>query len=162
MSAFSYIDQNKVPAHIAIIMDGNGRWAKEQGKERAFGHQNGIQAVRNAIEAASDVGVKYLTLYAFSTENLNRNKDEVDTIIRLMATSVRNELENLMKNNIRLCTIGNLDAMPIECQKEFKSVVEKTKSNIGLTLIIAINYSSRWEIGEAIKKIARQLIKNNL
>lgn len=152
----------KVPTHIAIIMDGNGRWAKEQGKERIFGHQNGIQAVRNAIEAANDAGVKYLTLYAFSTENWNRKKDEVEAILFLMARSICNELENLMNNDIRLICIGNLQAMPYHCQEAFNFVLEKTKHNTGLTLIIALNYSSRWEIGEAVKKVATQIFENKL
>ena len=162
MSALKNIDPNNVPSHIAIIMDGNGRWAIEQGKERIFGHQNGAQAVRNAIEAANTVGVKYLTLYAFSTENWNRNNDEVETLIFLIANSVRNELEDFMKNNVKLITIGNLKAMPCYCQEEFKIVIEKTKNNSGLTLIIALNYSSRWEIGEAVKIIAEQILENKL
>jgi undecaprenyl diphosphate synthase len=162
MSALKNIDPNNVPSHIAIIMDGNGRWAIEQGKERIFGHHNGAQAVRNAIEAANTVGVKYLTLYAFSTENWNRNNDEVETLIFLIANSVRNELEDFMKNNVKLITIGNLKAMPCYCQEEFKIVIEKTKNNSGLTLIIALNYSSRWEIGEAVKIIAEQILENKL
>ncbi|MDR1112826.1 MAG: isoprenyl transferase [Bacteroidales bacterium] len=162
MSAFSYIDTHNAPVHIAIIMDGNGRWAKEQGKERIFGHQIGVQAVRNAVEAASDAGIKYLTLYAFSTENWNRKKEEVEALIFLIANSVRNELENLMKNNVRLVTIGNLYAMSDDCQEAFNFVIEKTRHNTGLTLVIALNYSSRWEIGEAVKKIATQILENKL
>jgi undecaprenyl diphosphate synthase len=162
MSALSSIDTTKIPTHIAIIMDGNGRWAKEQGKERVFGHQNGIQAVRNVIEATNDIGVKYLTLYAFSTENWNRNQNEVEALILLMASSVRGELDNLMSNNVRLLTIGNLYDMPSDCRKEFNFVIDKTQHNTGLTLIIALNYSSRWEMGEAVKKIAAQILENKL
>jgi len=162
MSSLEKIDINKIPLHVAIIMDGNGRWAKEQGKERIFGHQNGIQAIRDAIEAASSIGVRYLSLYAFSTENWNRNKKEVDSLIYLFANTVRNELKEFMNNNIRLITIGNIEGMPSYCQKEFKIVIEKTKNNTGLTLIIALNYSSRWEIEETIKKIAFEIKENKI
>ncbi len=161
MSSLEKIDINNIPLHVAIIMDGNGRWALEQGKERMFGHQNGVQGIRNVIEAANSVGVRYLSLYAFSIENWSRNKKEVESLIYLFTKTVRNELNEFMNNNIRLITIGNLEAMPFYCQREFKIVIEKTKNNTGLTLIIALNYSSRWEIEEAIKKIAFEIHENN-
>lgn len=162
MSILSLIDRKSIPVHIAMIMDGNGRWAKEQGKERMFGHQSGVQAVRNVIEGADEAGVKYLTLYAFSNENWNRNKREVEALMHLFAYSIRVELDNLMKNRVRVMTIGNLKALPIECRKEFLNACEKTKNNTGLTVIFALSYSARQEIGEAIKEIANQVIQGNL
>ena len=158
----SVIDKNKVPVHIAIIMDGNGRWAEEQGKERIFGHQSGVKAVKSVIEGANDAGVKYLTLYTFSIENWSRAKDEVDALMILFVRSLRSELEDLMKNNVRLMTIGNLSSMPQECQEEFRSAFEKTKNNTGLTVILALSYSARWEIGEAVKQVAYQVLVGNL
>ncbi len=162
MSILSLIDRKSIPVHIAMIMDGNGRWAKEQGKERMFGHQSGVQAVRNVIEGADEAGVKYLTLYAFSKENWNRNKREVEALMHLFAYSIRVELDNLMKNRVRVMTIGNLKALPTECRKEFLNACEKTKNNTGLTVIFALSYSARQEIGEAIKEIANQVIQGNL
>jgi len=134
-------------------MDGNGRWAEEKGKERIFGHQNGVQAVRNAIESAGETGVKFLTLYAFSTENWNRPKEEIDALMGLLVKAINNELDNLMSNNVRLQTIGNLTALPDECQAELKDAIEKTKQNSGLTVVLALSYSGRWEIVNAVKKI---------
>jgi undecaprenyl diphosphate synthase len=156
------IDKNNVPVHIAIIMDGNGRWAKAQGKERIFGHQSGVQAVRNVIEGANEAGVKYLTLYTFSAENRNRAKEEVDALIYLIVYSLQIELEDLMKKNVRLMTIGNLKSMPRECREEFQIACEETKNNTGLTLIFALNYSARWEIAEAAKQIASETRSGNL
>jgi len=147
------LDLKHIPRHIAIIMDGNGRWAEEKGKERIFGHQNGVQAVRNAIESAGETGVKFLTLYAFSTENWNRPKEEIDALMGLLVKAINNELDNLMSNNVRLQTIGNLTALPDECQAELKDAIEKTKQNSGLTVVLALSYSGRWEIVNAVKKI---------
>ena len=144
--------------HIAIIMDGNGRWAEKQGKERVFGHQHGVQAVRNAIEGAGEAGVKFLTLYAFSTENWNRPKEEIDALMGLLVKAIQNELSNLMENNVRLQTIGNVESLPYECQKELNDAVEQTKNNSGLTVVLALSYSGRWEIVNAVKK----MIKNNI
>ena len=149
--------QKQIPIHIAIIMDGNGRWAEEQGQERIFGHQNGVQAVRNAIEGAGEAGVKFLTLYAFSTENWNRPKEEIDALMGLLVKAIKNELNNLMKNNVRLQSIGNLESLPIECQKELNDAIEKTKNNYGLTVVLALSYSGRWEIVNAVK----EMIKTN-
>ena len=144
--------------HIAIIMDGNGRWAEKQGKERIFGHQNGVQAVRNAIEGAGEAGVKYLTLYAFSTENWNRPKEEIDALMGLLVKAIQNELSSLMANKVRLQAIGNIASLPYECQKELNDAVEQTKNNSGLTVVLALSYSGRWEIMNAVKK----MIKNNI
>jgi undecaprenyl diphosphate synthase len=147
-----------IPEHIAIIMDGNGRWAEEQGKERIYGHQNGVQAVRNAIEAAGEAGVKFLTLYAFSTENWNRPKEEIDALMGLLVKAIQNEMDNLISNNVRLQAIGNLLSLPIECQNELEDAIEQTKNNSGLTVVLALSYSGRWEIVNAVKEI----IKNNV
>jgi len=152
------IDFERIPIHIAVIMDGNGRWAEEHGKERIFGHQNGVEAVRSAIEGAGEAGVKYLTLYAFSTENWNRPKEEIDALMVLLINAIRNELNDLIANNVRLKAIGNLTSLPIECQNELNFAIEKTENNSGLTVILALSYSGRWEIVNAVKEI----IKNGI
>jgi undecaprenyl diphosphate synthase len=149
---------NQVPGHIAIIMDGNGRWAEEHGKERVFGHQNGVEAVRSVIKGAGEAGVKYLTLYAFSTENWNRPKEEIDALMELLVKAIKNELDNLMRNHVRLQAIGNLVSLPAECQNELQDAIEKTKNNKGLTVVLALSYSGRWEIVNAVKKIVTQNI----
>jgi len=148
----------QIPKHIAIIMDGNGRWAEEHGKERIYGHQNGVEAVRSAIEGAGEAGVKFLTLYAFSTENWNRPKEEIDALMQLLVKAIKNELEGLMQNKVRLQAIGNLRSLPAECQSELQEAIEKTKNNTGLTVVLALSYSGRWEIANAVKEI----IKNNV
>jgi len=149
------IDLKRIPAHIAIIMDGNGRWAEEHGKERIYGHQNGVGAVRNAIEAAGEAGVKFLTLYAFSTENWNRPKEEIDALMGLLVKAIKNELDNLMSNNVRLQVIGNITTLPVECQDELKDAIEQTRNNSGLTVVLALSYSGRWEIVNAVKEIVK-------
>ncbi|MCL2246119.1 MAG: isoprenyl transferase [Lentimicrobiaceae bacterium] len=149
----------RIPDHVAIIMDGNGRWAEEQGKERIFGHQNGVQAVRNAIEGAGEAGVKYLTLYAFSTENWNRPKEEIDALMSLLVRAIQNELDNLMANNVRLQAIGNLATLPQRCRSELKDAIETTKNNTGLTVVLALSYSGRWEIVNAVKEIVNNYRK---
>jgi len=149
---------NTYPKHIAIIMDGNGRWAEEHGKERVFGHQNGVEAVRSAIEGAAEKEIKCLTLYAFSTENWNRPKEEVDALMELLVNAIQNELYNLQKNNIRLQAIGNLSSLPEKCKIELQDAIEKTKNNSGLTVVLALSYSGRWEILNAVKEI----VKNSL
>ena len=149
---------NLIPKHIAIIMDGNGRWAEEHGKERVFGHQSGVEAVRSAIEGAAEKGVKFLTLYAFSTENWNRPKEEVDALMELLVKAIRNELESLMKNNIRLQAIGNIASLPKGCQIELQEAIEKTEQNSGLTVVLALSYSGRWEMINAVK----ELVKNKI
>jgi undecaprenyl diphosphate synthase len=145
--------------HIAIIMDGNGRWAEEHGKERIYGHQNGIEAVRSAIEGAGEAGVKFLTLYAFSTENWNRPKEEVDALMELLVKAIKNELGNLMRNNVRLQIIGNLASLPVNCQNELQDAIETTKNNTGLTVVLALSYSGRWEIVNAVKEIMKHNIE---
>jgi len=139
-------------------MDGNGRWAEEHGKERIYGHQNGVEAVRNAIEGAGEAGVKFLTLYAFSTENWNRPKEEIEPLMQLLVKAIKNELEGLMQNKVRLQAIGNLSSLPAECQSELQEAIEKTKNNTGLTVVLALSYSGRWDIVNAVKEV----IKHNV
>jgi len=150
----------KIPEHIAIIMDGNGRWAEEHGKERVFGHQSGVESVRSVIEGAAEKSVKFLTLYAFSTENWHRPKEEIDALMELLIKAIRNELDSLMKNNIRLQTIGNTTSLPAGCQRELRDAIEKTKHNSGLTVVLALSYSGRWEIVNAVKEIVNNNIDN--
>jgi len=146
---------DKLPQHIAVIMDGNGRWAKANNQPRVFGHKSGVKSVRVISEAAAELGVKYLTLYAFSTENWNRPKFEVNALMLLLVETIKKELKVLNKNNIKLQTIGDLSQLPDKSRKALENGVESTKNNSGLKLILAMNYSSRWEIVEASKKIAR-------
>ncbi|MDQ3393648.1 MAG: isoprenyl transferase [Bacteroidota bacterium] len=148
------IDLNNLPQHIAVIMDGNGRWAKSKGAARIFGHQNAIQSVREVSESCAELGVKYLTLYAFSTENWARPKIEVDGLMQLLVSTIKKETKTLNKNKIKLATIGDIANLPKNCQKELAEAIEVTKNNEGLTLILALNYSGRWELVEAVKQIA--------
>ena len=150
-----------IPEHIAIIMDGNGRWAEEHGKERVFGHQSGVEAVRSAIEGAAEKGVKFLTLYAFSTENWNRPKEEVDALMELLVKAIQNELDSLMQNNIRLQTIGNIASLPKSCQMNLQDAIDKTEKNTGLTVVLALSYSGRWEIVNAVKEIVKNKVAVN-
>lgn len=156
------IDPNNLPKHIAVIMDGNGRWAKSKGAARVFGHQNAIEAVRAATEGCAELGVKFLTLYAFSTENWGRPKIEVDALMQLLVTTIKNEMGTLMKNNVRLTSIGDVDSLPKACKQELKEAIELTNNNTGLTLILALNYSGRWEIVEAVKKIAALAVSQQI
>jgi undecaprenyl diphosphate synthase len=149
-----------LPEHIAIIMDGNGRWAKEKGKLRVFGHQNGVKAVRDTVEAAAELGIKHLTLYAFSTENWNRPKFEVNALMELLVSTIHKETKTLMDNNIRLNAIGDLAQLPSSCLRELNEAILKTSNNTRMTLHLALSYSSKWEIVEAMKKIAIK-VKNN-
>lgn len=155
------IHTNRLPQHIAIIMDGNGRWAKQKGMKRAFGHENGTKAVREAVESAAEIGVKYLTLYAFSTENWNRPRLEVQTLMKLLVSSLKKEISTLQDNNIKLSTIGNIDALPNKAKKELLEVIERTKDNNRMTLTLALSYGSREEITSAIKEISLK-VKNNI
>ena len=152
-----HIDLEKLPNHIAIIMDGNGRWAKSHGKPRIFGHKNGVTAVREVTEACAELGVKYLTLYAFSTENWNRPAFEVNALMALLVEAVENELKTLNKNNIRLNAIGDLSKLPSGSHKALMRGIESTKNNERMTLNLALNYSSRWEIVHASKLIAEDI-----
>ncbi len=154
MDLKSRIDLTHLPEHIAIIMDGNGRWAKRQGQPRVFGHRNGVKAVREATEAAAELGVKYMTLYAFSTENWNRPKFEINALMTLLVKTLRTEINTLNENDIRLEAIGDITKLPSQCYKELIEGIENTKNNKRMTLVLALNYSARWEITEAVKKIA--------
>ncbi len=145
---------SEVPSHIAVIMDGNGRWAKEKGKARIFGHKNALTAVRETIEGAAEAGVKYLTLYAFSSENWKRPKLEVAALMELLVSSIRKELNTLNENDIKLLAIGDINALPKKGQKELKGAIESTKNNQRMTLILALSYGARAEILEAAKRIA--------
>jgi len=147
---------------VAIIMDGNGRWAKQQGELRIFGHSSGVEAVREALTAAGELGVKHLTLYAFSTENWNRPKEEVDALMDLLVSTIMNELESLQKNKVRLSAIGNINSLPANCKAELKKGIKDTADNSGVNLNLALSYSSRWEITNAIQEIAKDVASNNL
>lgn len=151
------IDLNRLPEHIAIIMDGNGRWAKEKGKMRVFGHKNGVKAVREVVEAATEMGVKYLTLYAFSTENWNRPTLEVNALMELFVITINKELKTLLKNGIRLNAIGDFSQLPDKCRSQLMDAMEKTAHNSRTTLTLALSYSSRWEMTQAVKNIAMQV-----
>lgn len=148
------INPDKLPGHIAIIMDGNGRWAKKRGAARIFGHQNAIQAVRDAAEGCAELGVDYLTLYAFSTENWGRPLDEVNGLMSLLVSTIKNELPTLQKNNIRLKSIGDIESLPADARKNLEDAKQATQFNDGLTLILALNYSGRWELARAMKNMA--------
>jgi undecaprenyl diphosphate synthase len=143
-----------MPEHVAIIMDGNGRWAKNQGHIRLFGHRHGVKTVREIIEAATEIGVKYLTLYAFSTENWNRPQSEVNGLMELLVETIKDETPTLIEKQIRLRTIGNIAQLPDKCNKQLSETVEATKGGHKMTLILALSYSGRWDIIEAVKKIA--------
>ncbi|RCH56525.1 isoprenyl transferase [Mucilaginibacter hurinus] len=156
------IDLLKLPAHVAIIMDGNGRWAKSKGKLRVFGHHNGVLAVRDVVTGACELKLKYVTLYTFSSENWNRPKLEVMAIMELMVGTIHNEIDRFMKNNVRLNAIGDLDMLPERAHKELKRAIERTSGNTGLVLTLALSYSSRREIVHATKNIARQVQSGEL
>lgn len=156
------IDKNKLPQHIAIIMDGNGRWAKEKGHDRLYGHYKGVESVRDVVEGAAEIGIKYLTLYAFSTENWDRPEHEVFGLMELLVDTIQKETPDLIKNNIRLQVIGDVDMMPEKAKKQLKDVIEKTSSNTGMNLIMALSYSSRWELVTAMKQMARDVKSGKL
>ena len=162
MSLKENIDLERLPKHIAIIMDGNGRWAKKNGMDRLMGHKEGVISVRKISEATGRLGIKYLTLYTFSTENWNRPKDEIDALMELMITAIQNESEDLMTNNVRLKIIGDIDRLPTTTAENLINVINKTGNNTGLYLTLALSYSSRWEITEAVKKISEEVKKGLL
>ena len=151
------ISSGPIPQHVAIIMDGNGRWAKAKGMERSAGHVEGVNTVRRITEAASQIGVKYLTLYTFSTENWNRPKDEVDMLMHLIVVAIERETPDLIKNNVRLTMIGDLDRMPEEARRRLEKCMLDTSGGTGLTLVLALSYSSRWEITRAVRQIAEEV-----
>ncbi|HEV8511895.1 MAG TPA: isoprenyl transferase [Cyclobacteriaceae bacterium] len=153
------IDFGNLPQHIAVIMDGNGRWAKQKGAARIFGHRNAVQSVREIIEGSGELGIKYLTLYAFSTENWGRPKEEVDGLMELLVNTLQKEIQSLSENKVRLKIIGEFDMLPKVCQMNLKEAIETTKNNTGLNLLLALSYSGRTEIAKAAKKIAEQ-VKN--
>jgi|JI61114BRNA_FD_contig_61_393183_length_1859_multi_2_in_0_out_0_2 undecaprenyl diphosphate synthase len=159
MGLLEQIDKNRLPKHVAIIMDGNGRWAKKKGLMRVFGHENGVQAVRQTCEAAAELGISYLTLYAFSTENWNRPQREVNALMSLLVKTIKAETPTLLKNNIRLEAIGDLSQLPKNCIQELNEAIDNTKHNSRTTLILALSYSSKWDIVNSVKKIA-QMVKD--
>jgi len=158
----SLIIPEKLPQHVAIIMDGNGRWAKQHSKPRVFGHRNGVKAVRETTEAAAELGIKYLTLYAFSTENWNRPQLEVNALLHLLVETLSKEIHTLMENNIRLTAIGDLAALPDHTRRALLEGIEKTKANTRMTLVLALNYSGRWDIVQAARNIARSVKEGKL
>ena len=162
MSYKDQVDIEKVPKHVAIIMDGNGRWAEKRGNSRIFGHQHGVESVRTSIKAAAQIGVKYLTIYAFSTENWNRPKYEVDALMTLLVNVIKNETQELDKNNVRLRIIGDRNSLPPKVRKETDQMVEKLSKNTGLTVVMALSYSSRWEIINAVKSITDDVKKGKI
>ena len=156
------IDTDNLPKHIAIIMDGNGRWAKSKGKLRVFGHKNGVTAVRDTVEAAAEIGIQFLTLYAFSTENWERPESEVNALMTLLVTAINKETKTLMDNNIKLSTIGDTNSLPSKAKKELLEAIEKTKDNTRMTLILALSYSGRWDILNAAKNLITDGIDPNV
>ncbi|MBT8194872.1 MAG: isoprenyl transferase [Bacteroidia bacterium] len=162
MSLKEQIDIKKLPRHVAIIMDGNGRWAKQQGEQRTFGHKNGVTAVREVTEAAAELGVEYLTLYAFSTENWNRPRNEIDALMDLLINTMNVELKTLNENDIRLSAIGDLKSLPTKCYDNLMQTIEATKDNKRMTLVLALSYSAKWEMTQAIQKIASKVKEGTL
>ena len=158
-SLMTEIDTNNLPKHIAITMDGNGRWAKSQGKLRVFGHKHGVKAVRDTVEGAAEIGIEYLTLYAFSTENWDRPEKEVNALMTLLVSAINKETKTLMDNNIRLSAIGDIKKLPSKAQKELQEAVAKTKDNTRMNLVLALSYSSRWEILNAVQDIIKDGVK---
>lgn len=162
MSYKEDIKLDKLPEHVAIIMDGNGRWAKKRGNQRIFGHRNAIAAVRDTVEATAELGIRFLTLYAFSTENWNRPKLEIDALMALLVQTLSSETPTLLKNNVKLNVIGDVKSLPRDVEKQLNEVLNVTANNTGLILTLALSYSSRWELVEAVKKIAEKIGKGEL
>jgi undecaprenyl diphosphate synthase len=156
------LDKSRIPQHVAVIMDGNGRWAKQKGKSRIFGHRNGVKAVRETIETAAEIGVKFVTLYAFSTENWSRPKDEVSGLMELLVFTINKEIKTLMENQIALQAIGDLKSLPKACYRELMKAIEKTSKNKRMTLVLALSYSSKWEIMNAVKSLASDIEKKKI
>jgi undecaprenyl diphosphate synthase len=156
------IDRNNIPEHIAIIMDGNGRWAQKKGAMRIFGHRNALTAVRDSIEICAEIGVKYLTLYAFSTENWSRPQDEVNALMEILINSIKDEVPTMMENNIQLSSIGDILSLPASAQEKLKEAKQTTGKNTGLTVFLALSYSGRWEIEQAVKDIVKKVVDGQL
>jgi len=161
MNTIENLKNTNLPKHIAIIMDGNGRWAKQKGKLRVFGHENGVKTVRDTVQNCVKLGLEHLTLYTFSTENWNRPKLEVETLMRLLVSSLKKELQTFLKNNVKLNTIGNIKSLPKKVYKELNEVMDKTKANTGMTLTLALSYGAREEIKNAVQQISVK-VKNNI
>jgi undecaprenyl diphosphate synthase len=159
MSFLDKIDRNRIPQHVAIIMDGNGRWAQNQGQERIFGHFNGVEAVRDSLKAAVELGVNYLTLYAFSTENWNRPKEEVDALMDLLVNTIIGEADELNENGVRLLAIGDIENLPVLCRDNLKSAMKRTEKNKVINLVLALSYSSRWELVNAYRLMMQKGIR---
>lgn len=162
MLSINDIKQNVLPTHIAIIMDGNGRWAQKQGKDRIFGHHQGVKAVRKTIESCIDIGIRYLTTYAFSTENWKRKPEEVNALMSIFISACHSEIDSLQKNNVQVKTIGNIEMLGVDCRNELQNLIDKTQHNTALTFVIAISYGSRWEISRAARLIADEVKNGNL
>jgi undecaprenyl diphosphate synthase len=162
MDSKAQIDMGKLPRHIAIIMDGNGRWAKQHGRPRVFGHKNGVRAVRETTEAAAELGVEYLTLYAFSTENWGRPRTEVTALMHLLVETLHKEVDTLNKNNIRLQAIGDIAKLPAKTHRALLDGIERTQNNTRMTLVLALNYSAKWEILEAARQLAAKAKQNEI
>ena len=162
MSSNTAIDKNKMPTHVAVIMDGNGRWAKKHGRIRTLGHQSGVKSVRNTVERAAELGVKYLTLYAFSTENWNRPKLEVNALMQLLVRTINKETKTLTDNEIKLNAIGDIQSLPKNCISELNEAIETTKCNNKMTLTLALSYSSRWEITQCMRDLAKNVKSGEL
>ena len=162
MNYLQSINQSTIPQHVAIIMDGNGRWAKQQGEDRIFGHHEGVNSVREIVEACGEIGVKFLTLYAFSTENWNRPKEEVDGLMELLVGTISMETKNLNDKGVRLEAIGDLKSLPEICQHQLRESINITSKNNKVTLILALSYSSKWEITNSVKEIAKEIASGTL
>jgi undecaprenyl diphosphate synthase len=156
------IDKDRIPRHIAVIMDGNGRWAQNKGAMRVFGHKNALTAVRDTIEGAASLGVEYITMYAFSTENWARPQDEISALMEILINSIASEAPTMMSNNIQLSAIGDISSLPKKCQKNLRAVMKQTSVNTGLTVILALSYSGRWEIEQAVKSIVKKVVSKEL
>ena len=162
MSLIDKIDRNRLPEHVAIIMDGNGRWAKAQGQPRSYGHQEGVVSVHKIMDAVTQLGLRYLTLYTFSTENWNRPEEEVQALMSLMVTAIHRETPNMMEKNVRLVAIGDLSRLRPDAYATLQECIETTADNTGTTLVLALSYSARWEITEAVRQIAREVSEGQL
>jgi undecaprenyl diphosphate synthase len=162
MDILQQIDKERVPRHVAVIMDGNGRWATRRGRERNFGHENGIEAVRQTVKAAAEIGVSFLTLFAFSTENWCRPAQEVETLMELLVNAIRSETPELHENGVKLVAIGDIESLPEICQEQLREAIAITKDNTKLTVCVALSYSARWEITHACREMAKKVINNEL
>ena len=162
MSLIEKIDKNRLPRHVAIIMDGNGRWAKAKGKDRSFGHQEGVVSVRKIMEAVTQLGLKYLTLYTFSTENWNRPEEEVQALMSLLVSAIHRETPDMMKKNVRLTAIGDLSRLREDAYNTLQECIDTTSANTGTTLVLALSYSSRWEITRAARQLAQEVLEQKI